>query len=88
MTAIGGNHDVISLDHVAGFVFSKFVSGSGQSVVLDILLGIVGVVVGGWLFNTFGMAGVAGFNLYSLLVAVVGAALLLVVYHAVSRGIR
>ncbi|WP_434735827.1 GlsB/YeaQ/YmgE family stress response membrane protein [Candidatus Accumulibacter meliphilus] len=43
---------------------------------------------GGWLFNTFGMAGVGGFNLYSLLVAVVGASVLLLVYHAVSRGLR
>jgi uncharacterized membrane protein YeaQ/YmgE (transglycosylase-associated protein family) len=78
----------IVLGLVAGFIASKLVGGSGQGVVMDIILGIVGAVVGGWLFNTFGMAGVAGFNLYSLLVAVVGAALLLVVYHAVSRGVR
>jgi uncharacterized membrane protein YeaQ/YmgE (transglycosylase-associated protein family) len=75
----------IILGLVAGFIASKLVSGSGQGVVMDIVLGIVGAVVGGWLFNEFGMAGVAGFSLYSLLVAVVGAALLLVVYHAVSR---
>ena len=43
---------------------------------------------GGWLFNTFGMAGGGGFNLYSLLVAVVGASVLLLVYHALSRGLR
>jgi uncharacterized membrane protein YeaQ/YmgE (transglycosylase-associated protein family) len=61
---------------------------TGQGVVMDIVLGIVGAVVGGWLFTTFGMAGVGGFNLYSLLVAVVGAALLLVVYRAISRGRR
>lgn len=52
-----------------------------QGIVMDIVLGIVG----GWLFNTFGMAGGPGFNLYSLLVAIVGATLLLVLYHAVSR---
>lgn len=78
----------IILGLVAGFIASKIVSGTGQGVVMDIVIGIVGAVVGGWLFNTFGMAGVAGFNLYSLLVAVVGAALLLVVFHAFSRAGR
>jgi uncharacterized membrane protein YeaQ/YmgE (transglycosylase-associated protein family) len=43
------------------------------------------VVAGGWLFNTFGAAGVTGLNLYSLLVAVVGAVGLLVLYHAIRR---
>ena len=73
---------------IAGFVASKLVSGTGQGAVMDIVLGVVGAVIGGWLFHTFGMAGVSGFNLYSLLVAVVGAVVLLVVYHAVSRGAR
>jgi uncharacterized membrane protein YeaQ/YmgE (transglycosylase-associated protein family) len=78
----------IILGLIAGFIASRIVSGTGQGAVMDIVLGIVGAVIGGWVFNTLGMAGVAGFNLYSLLVAVVGAALLLVVYHAVSRGVR
>jgi uncharacterized membrane protein YeaQ/YmgE (transglycosylase-associated protein family) len=52
---------------------------------LDIVLGIVGAVVGGWLFNTFGMSGVTGLNIYSLVVAVVGATVFLVVYHALTR---
>lgn len=78
----------IILGLIAGFIASKMVSGTGQGAVMDIVLGVAGAVLGGWLFNTFGMAGVGGFNLYSLLVAVVGAALLLVVYHAVSRGAR
>jgi len=43
-------------------------------MLMDIVLGVVGAVVGGWLFHTFGMPGVTGLNLYSLLVAVVGAA--------------
>jgi uncharacterized membrane protein YeaQ/YmgE (transglycosylase-associated protein family) len=76
----------IVLGLVAGFIASKIVNRSGQGFVLDIVLGIVGAVVGGWLFTTFGMVGVTGFNLYSLLVAVVGAALLLVVYHAIKRS--
>ena len=70
---------------VAGFIASKIVNKSGQGFILDIVLGIVGAVIGGWLFTTFGMAGVTGFNLYSLLVAIAGAALFLVVYHALMR---
>lgn len=75
----------IVLGLVAGFIGSKIVNKKGEGILLDIVLGIVGAVVGGWLFNTFGAAGVTGLNLYSLLVAVVGAVLLLVVYHAIRR---
>jgi uncharacterized membrane protein YeaQ/YmgE (transglycosylase-associated protein family) len=73
----------IVLGLVAGFIGSKLVNKSGEGFVLDILLGIVGAVVGGWLFSSFGAAGVTGLNLYSLLVAVVGAVVFLVVYHAI-----
>jgi uncharacterized membrane protein YeaQ/YmgE (transglycosylase-associated protein family) len=52
---------------------------------LDVVLGIVGAVVGGWLFNTFGMAGVSGLNLYSFFVAIVGAMAVLVAYHFLVR---
>jgi uncharacterized membrane protein YeaQ/YmgE (transglycosylase-associated protein family) len=75
----------IILGLVAGFIASKVINRTGEGVILDIALGIVGAVVGGLLFNVLGMAGVTGFNLYSLLVAVVGAAALLVVYHALFR---
>ena len=75
----------IVLGLVAGFIGSKIVNKRGEGVLLDIVLGIVGAVVGGWLFNNFGSAGVTGLNLYSLLVAVVGAVVVLVVYHAI-RG--
>jgi uncharacterized membrane protein YeaQ/YmgE (transglycosylase-associated protein family) len=70
---------------IAGFIASKIVNKSGEGVVLDIVLGIVGALVGGWLFNTFGQAGVTGLNLYSMLVAVVGAVVVLVLYHALFR---
>jgi uncharacterized membrane protein YeaQ/YmgE (transglycosylase-associated protein family) len=53
--------------------------------VLDIVLGIVGAFVGGWLFTAFGMAGVTGLNVYSMVVAVIGAVVVLVLYHALSR---
>jgi uncharacterized membrane protein YeaQ/YmgE (transglycosylase-associated protein family) len=75
----------IVLGLFAGFIASKIVSGRGEGVALDIVLGIVGAVIGGWIFNALGAAGVTGFNLWSLLVAVVGAVVLLVGWHAV-RG--
>jgi len=67
---------------IAGFIASKIVNKSGEGLIVDILLGIVGAFIGGWLFNHFGMAGVTGLNLYSMLVAVVGAVIFLVIYHA------
>jgi uncharacterized membrane protein YeaQ/YmgE (transglycosylase-associated protein family) len=75
----------IVLGLVAGFIGSKIVNKTGEGILLDIVLGIAGAVVGGWLFNTFGAADVTGLNLYSLLVAVIGAVVLLVVYHAIRR---
>jgi uncharacterized membrane protein YeaQ/YmgE (transglycosylase-associated protein family) len=75
----------IVLGLVAGFIASKIVNKSGEGVVLDILLGIVGAVVGGYLFQTFGMAGVTGLNIPSILVAIVGAVIFLVIYHAIFR---
>jgi len=78
----------IVLGLIAGFIASKIVNKSGEGFVLDIVLGIVGAVIGGWLFNNFGMAGVTGVNLYSLLVAVVGAVVFLVLYHALFRNTR
>src|SRR3954465_9234612 len=73
----------IVLGLLAGFIGSKIVNKSGEGVIVDILLGIVGAVLGGWLFNRFGAAGVTGLNLYSLLVAVVGSVVFLVIYHAI-----
>jgi uncharacterized membrane protein YeaQ/YmgE (transglycosylase-associated protein family) len=75
----------IILGLLAGFIGSKLVNKTGEGVVLDVVLGIVGAVVGGFLFNRFGASGVTGLNIYSLLVAVVGAVLLLVAYHAIRR---
>ena len=75
----------IVLGLIAGFIASKIVNKSGEGVVLDIILGIVGAVVGGWLFNTFGHVGVTGLNIYSIIVAVIGAVIVLVIYHALVR---
>jgi len=78
----------VFLGLIAGFIASKIVNRTGQGLVLDIVLGIVGAIIGGSLFTTFGVSGVTGFNLYSVLVAVMGAAILLAAYHAVSRSAR
>ena len=78
----------VFLGLVAGFVASKLVTRTGGGVVLDIIVGIVGAIIGGSLFTTFGMEGVTGFNVYSVLVAVIGAVALLAGYRAVSRGAR
>ena len=75
----------IVLGLIAGFIASKIVNTSGEGMILDIILGLVGAVIGGYLFQTFGMAGVTGVNLYSILVAVVGAIVFLVIYHALFR---
>jgi uncharacterized membrane protein YeaQ/YmgE (transglycosylase-associated protein family) len=76
----------IVLGLIAGFIGSKLVNNRGEGLILDIFLGIIGAIVGGWLFNTFGASGVTGLNLYSLLVAVIGAVVVLVVYHAIRRA--
>jgi uncharacterized membrane protein YeaQ/YmgE (transglycosylase-associated protein family) len=75
----------IGLGLVAGYIASKLVNRRGEGILLDVLLGVVGAFAGGWLFHIFGSPGVSGLNLHSLLVAVVGSVVLLVLYHAVRR---
>lgn len=70
---------------IAGFIASKIVNRSGSGFFVDILLGIVGGVVGGWIFSLFGGSGMSGINLYSLFVAVIGSVVVLVVFHTVRR---
>jgi uncharacterized membrane protein YeaQ/YmgE (transglycosylase-associated protein family) len=77
----------IVLGLIAGFIASKIVNKQGEGFLLDIVLGIVGAVVGGWLFGLLGAGGVSGVNLYSLLVAVVGAIVVLFTYHLIRRSV-
>ena len=70
---------------IAGFLASKIVNRTGEGFIRDILLGVVGAVLGGWIFNTFGSTGVTGLNLWSIMVAVVGGVALLLVFHAIRR---
>ncbi len=74
----------IVLGLIAGFIASKLVNRAGGSLVLDLLLGVVGAFVGGFLFTRFGAAGVTGLNLWSILVAVIGAVIVLFIYHAIA----
>jgi uncharacterized membrane protein YeaQ/YmgE (transglycosylase-associated protein family) len=72
---------------IAGFIGSKIVNRTGEGFLLDIVLGIVGSIVGGYLFTLIGSHGVTGLNLWSLFVAVLGAIIVLAIYHAVvGRG--
>ena len=74
----------IILGVIAGFLGSKIVNKSGQGILMDIVLGIVGAIVGGLIFSAFGASGVTGLNIYSLIVAVVGAVVVLWAYHQFS----
>ena len=72
----------IVLGLIAGFIASMIVNRRGGSMVLDLLLGVVGAFVGGFLFTRFGAAGVTGLNIYSIIVAIIGAVVVLFIYHA------
>ena len=77
----------IVLGLVAGFIGSKIVNRTGEGLFLDIGLGIIGAIVGGWLMTLVGEAPVTGLNLYSLFVAVIGSIVVLVVYHLIRRAL-
>jgi uncharacterized membrane protein YeaQ/YmgE (transglycosylase-associated protein family) len=86
-----GNMSIVAwvlLGLIAGFVGSKLVNKTGEGVLLDIVLGIVGAIVGGYVFSMFGAHGVTGLNIYSLIVAVIGSVLVLVIYHAVKGSAK
>jgi uncharacterized membrane protein YeaQ/YmgE (transglycosylase-associated protein family) len=75
----------IVLGLITGFVGSRIINRTGEGKLLDILLGVVGAVLAGWLFNIYGMPGVTGFQVNSLVVSVIGAVGLLVIYHLFFR---
>lgn len=66
---------------IAGFIASRIVNHTGSGLVMDIILGVIGALVGGFIFSFFGATGVTGFNIYSMIVAVVGAVVVLWLYH-------
>jgi uncharacterized membrane protein YeaQ/YmgE (transglycosylase-associated protein family) len=74
----------IILGLIAGFLASVVMRGGGYGIVGDIVIGIVGALLGGFLFSALGGTGVTGFNLYSLFVAFIGACLLIAILRAIS----
>lgn len=77
----------IVLGLLAGFIASHLVNHRGEGMVLDVLLGIVGAVVGGWAAHLAGYAGVSRLNVYGVVVATAGAVVFLVVYHVIRRNV-
>ena len=78
----------ILLGLVLGLIASKIVSTTGEGTVVDILLGIVGAVIGGELFTLVGGNGLTGFNVHSVYcagIAAIGAIIALALYHAFFR---
>jgi uncharacterized membrane protein YeaQ/YmgE (transglycosylase-associated protein family) len=69
---------------VAGYIGSKLVNRTGEGLMRDLLLGVIGAIVGGAVFHALGYVGVMGVNLRSILVAAVGSVIVLVAYHAVT----
>ena len=78
----------IILGLIAGFIGSQIVGRQGQGFWLDIALGIVGAIIGGFIFSFFGASGVTGLNIYSMIVAIVGAVVVLLIYNAVTERRR
>ena len=78
----------IVLGAIAGWLGSLLVNRSGEGILRDIVLGIIGGIVGGWIFAAMGSTGVTGFNLWSLFVAVIGAVIVLVLYHTLFGRAR
>jgi uncharacterized membrane protein YeaQ/YmgE (transglycosylase-associated protein family) len=74
----------IILGLIAGFIGSKIVDKRGQGFWLNIALGIIGALVGGFIFDLFGATGVTGFNIWSMIVAIVGSVVVLLVYNALT----
>jgi uncharacterized membrane protein YeaQ/YmgE (transglycosylase-associated protein family) len=75
----------IILGLIAGFIASKLVNHSGSGIILDIVIGIVGAIVGGFIGEKLGIGGVDGLTLWSILLSVLGAIIVLWLYNAVSR---
>ena len=78
----------IILGLIAGWIASKIVDHKGSGIVLDIVLGVVGALVGGWIYSLFAGHGISGFNIISLVVAIGGAIVVLLVYNWVMHQVH
>jgi uncharacterized membrane protein YeaQ/YmgE (transglycosylase-associated protein family) len=74
----------IILGLISGFIASKLVNHTGSGILMDIVIGVIGAVVGGWIGNAIGAGGINGFTIWSFVLAVVGAVVVLWIYNAVA----
>jgi len=72
---------------ISGFIGSKLVNKRGEGVLGDIVVGVLGAFVGGFLFHLIGASGVTGLNLWSIVVAGIGSIVLLLAFHTVRRAV-
>ena len=72
------------LGALAGWIAS-LIMGTREGIIMDIVIGILGALAGGFIMSFFGESGVNGFNLYSIIVAVLGAVVLLGIYRTFRR---
>ncbi|MBE5770817.1 MAG: GlsB/YeaQ/YmgE family stress response membrane protein [Clostridiales bacterium] len=73
------------LGALAGWLAGLIMGSDGRNWLVNILIGVLGAAIGGFVASLLGLGGVTGFNLYSLLIAVAGACLLLGVYNLLRR---
>ena len=69
---------------IAGFIASKIVNREGEGCILNVVLGIVGAVLGGAIFAFLGHPVLFQFSLWSMLVAIIGAVVVLLIWHAIT----
>ena len=73
----------IILGLIAGFIGSKLVNKTGSGLIMDVVLGVVGALVGGYISSRLGYGDVSGLNLYSIVIAIIGAVVVLLIYRAI-----
>jgi len=69
---------------VVGWIASM-IMGTGEGMLGNLIVGVVGALLGGFVMNVFGQPGVTGFNIYSLLVAILGSVILLWIYRSLAH---
>ena len=75
----------VVLGGIAGWIAS-IITASNRGILGDIILGILGALLGGWIMSMVGGTGVSGFNIASLLVAILGSVILIWISRAIWSG--